>query len=168
MFESSRPHDAREGDDRDVVVLYDGTCGLCDRAVRFLLERDERARFRFAPLQGEFAGATLARHGEDAGRLDTFRVVERAGTSRERVRSRADAALFLAARLPFPWPLWSCLRALPRAWLDAAYAAVARSRYKRFGRSEACRPPPPAYRQRFVQALVRDADDAHPIAPGDA
>jgi predicted DCC family thiol-disulfide oxidoreductase YuxK len=145
-----------------VVVLYDGTCGLCDRTVRFLLARDERGRFRFAPLQGAFAIKTLARHGEDAARLDSFRVVVDSGTPRERVRSRADAALFLAARLPFPWPLWAGLRVLPRPWLDAAYAAVARSRYRRFGRTDACRPPPPEHRARFVS----DGGPAHPTAPG--
>ena len=33
------------------VILYDGVCGFCDRTVRFVLQRDPDARFRFAPLQ---------------------------------------------------------------------------------------------------------------------
>ena len=41
-----------------ITVFYDGSCGLCHRAVQFLLARDNRgARFRYAALQG----ATAAR-----------------------------------------------------------------------------------------------------------
>ena len=36
------------------LVFYDGTCGLCHRAVRFALARDaDGSRFRFAPLDSE-------------------------------------------------------------------------------------------------------------------
>jgi hypothetical protein len=37
------------------IVLYDGVCGLCNRYVRFVLERDRRRQFRFASLQGHSA-----------------------------------------------------------------------------------------------------------------
>ncbi|PYS45149.1 MAG: thiol-disulfide oxidoreductase, partial [Acidobacteria bacterium] len=29
------------------IVLYDGVCGLCNRAVQFLLKRDRHDRLRF-------------------------------------------------------------------------------------------------------------------------
>jgi predicted DCC family thiol-disulfide oxidoreductase YuxK len=132
------------------VVLYDGTCGLCDRVVRFVLAHDRGGNFRFAPLQGRFAAAALERHGEDPARLDTFRVLCDAGTPSERVRSRGDATLFLLAQLPFPWRLAALLRVAPRPWVDAAYDAVARSRYRRFGRVDACRAPAPTERDLFV------------------
>ncbi|PKN39805.1 MAG: hypothetical protein CVU63_14125, partial [Deltaproteobacteria bacterium HGW-Deltaproteobacteria-20] len=32
------------------IVLFDGECGLCHASVRFVVERDDRALFRFAPL----------------------------------------------------------------------------------------------------------------------
>jgi predicted DCC family thiol-disulfide oxidoreductase YuxK len=41
------------------VVLYDGTCGLCHRSVRWLMKRDRR-RLWYAPLQGETAAALRA------------------------------------------------------------------------------------------------------------
>ncbi|HZH02738.1 MAG TPA: DCC1-like thiol-disulfide oxidoreductase family protein [Myxococcaceae bacterium] len=34
------------------ILFYDGGCGLCHRAVRFVLARDPAGRFRFAPLGG--------------------------------------------------------------------------------------------------------------------
>ena len=35
------------------TVFYDGSCGLCHRAVRFVLAEDREDSFRFAPLGGE-------------------------------------------------------------------------------------------------------------------
>jgi predicted DCC family thiol-disulfide oxidoreductase YuxK len=131
-------------------VLFDGTCGLCDRTVHFVLARDRRARFRFAPLQGRYAHEVLRRHGKDPARLDTFRILCDPGTPSERVRSRSDAALFLAARLPFPWPLLIGLRLVPRFLRDAAYRRLARSRHRLFGTVDACRASSPGERDRFI------------------
>lgn len=41
------------------LVLYDGTCGLCHRAVQFILRHDVNKMFMFAPLQGETAHELL-------------------------------------------------------------------------------------------------------------
>ena len=45
------------------VLLFDGTCGLCNRCVRLLLRLDRRARLHFAPLQSAPAQAYLRTHG---------------------------------------------------------------------------------------------------------
>lgn len=45
------------------LVLYDGVCGLCDRAVQFLLAEDRDGVLTYAPLQGETARAALERAG---------------------------------------------------------------------------------------------------------
>ena len=39
------------------VLLYDGLCGFCDRAVRFVLRFDPQGVIHFAPLQGKFAAS---------------------------------------------------------------------------------------------------------------
>src|ERR1051325_2698185 len=57
------------------IVLYDGVCGLCNRAVQFLLKRDRHDRFRFAALQSDFAASLLQRHGIDPTKLDTVYAV---------------------------------------------------------------------------------------------
>ncbi len=46
-------------------MLFDGLCGLCNSAVRWVTQRDHADRFRFAPLQSELAAAILSRHGID-------------------------------------------------------------------------------------------------------
>ncbi len=37
------------------IVFYDGECGVCNRFVFFLLERDHKDQLNFAPLQGPTA-----------------------------------------------------------------------------------------------------------------
>ena len=132
------------------VLLYDGVCGLCNRLNRFVLARDRNRVFRFAPLQGPTAHAILARHGKDTSSLDTFWVVIDAGTSKERVLSRSQGILFALGRLPGPWRLAPMLAVIPRPVLDLAYRAVAATRYRVFGRFDACPVPLPEHRERFL------------------
>lgn len=135
------------------VVLYDGVCGLCDRAVQRLLARDREGLFRFATLQGEFARAVLARHGysNERPRPDSLILVEAPGTRGEAIRFRSEAVLGIVARLPGAasrWGRW--LRLLPRPVRDLAYDLVARVRYRVFGRLAVCRVPDPQIRRRFI------------------
>jgi predicted DCC family thiol-disulfide oxidoreductase YuxK len=127
------------------VVLFDGVCNLCHGAVRFVLERDPAARFRFAPLQSEIGRSLLERHGLDPGALDTVVLVDAGGA-----HARSDAALRIARELGFPWSWLAALRALPRPLRDALYGIVVRRRYRWFGRRDACPPPPPRWRERFL------------------
>ena len=131
------------------LLFFDGTCGLCDGFVQFVLARDRAERFHFAPLQGERAHRELARHGADADLLDTVYVLAGPGTPGERLLYRSDAVLFVLSQLPWPWRWMGAARVLPRALRDGAYALVARHRYRVFGRREACRIPSPAERARF-------------------
>src|SRR6185436_14629496 len=76
-----------------LIVFYDGICGLCNRLVQFLLKRDRQDRLRFASLQSDFASRVLSRHGIDPRDLDTVHVVEHYQQSNERVLDRSDAIL---------------------------------------------------------------------------
>jgi predicted DCC family thiol-disulfide oxidoreductase YuxK len=133
----------------DHVLLFDGECGFCDGAVRWLLARDPRRRLHFAPLQGETAAALRARHPEIPRDPDTVVLVER-GPGGERVHLRSQAVLRTLALLESPWRHAAWLRVLPRRLLDAGYRAFARRRYRWFGRLDACRVPAPEERARFL------------------
>lgn len=133
------------------LFLYDGPCGLCQRAVRFVLRRDRRAIFRFARLQSLFANRALDRHGIDAGRLDSFRLILDYDTDHERVLDRGRGAFAVLGELRFPWNLLGRMGAwIPRGLSDAGYDFVARRRARWFGRDESCPLPSPAHRDRFM------------------
>jgi predicted DCC family thiol-disulfide oxidoreductase YuxK len=45
--------------DGKLLLLYDGDCGLCNRAVQWLLRRDKNDTFLFCPLQSPKAQSLL-------------------------------------------------------------------------------------------------------------
>lgn len=132
------------------ILLYDGVCGLCNGAVRFLLKHDRRGRFRFAPLQGPYASEVLTRHGKDPDRLETVYVVLDPGLPAERLLSKARAALYVGKELGGPWAAARVFGILPTRLLDLGYDAVARSRYRLFGKHDECPLPDPRHRARFL------------------
>jgi predicted DCC family thiol-disulfide oxidoreductase YuxK len=132
------------------LVLYDGVCGLCNRLLQFLLRHDHRKVFRFAAHQSPFARSVLERWGEDPDDLTSFFVVADYQTPSERLLCRSDAALFVAGELGWPWRAARSIRFVPKAIRDLAYDAIARSRYRLFGRSERCLLPSPEVASRFL------------------
>jgi len=138
----------------DLVLLFDGMCAVCSRAVRFVLARDRVGTMTFAPLQGETARAIRASHPELAG-VDALVLVERArgqGSAEwtGRVWVGSEAVLRVAEYLGGPWGAARALRVVPgflRRWAYAAFAA----RRHRVGRHLEPPPPPDARtRERFL------------------
>ncbi|MFZ0297270.1 MAG: DCC1-like thiol-disulfide oxidoreductase family protein [Candidatus Sulfotelmatobacter sp.] len=133
------------------IILYDGVCALCNRFVQFILRRDRNAIFRFASLQNAFAVPILARHSASPSDLDTVYVVVNYELPDEYLLSRSEAILFVLRQLAGPWrTIAPLLQILPKSLRDAVYSAVARRRYRIFGRYEVCMLPPVQHRSRFL------------------
>jgi len=129
------------------VVLFDGTCNLCNAAVRFVIEHDRAGSFRFATLQSE-TGARLLRergHASVLGEAESVLLVQ--GT---KVYSRSDAALRIARCLDGAWPLLHDVIVVPRSIRDAVYRFIARRRYRWLGQTEECQIPSPEHARRFL------------------
>jgi predicted DCC family thiol-disulfide oxidoreductase YuxK len=131
------------------LVLFDGVCGFCDRAVHWLVERDPGQRLRFAALQGATAAALRSRHPEIPDHVDALVYID-ASDGTERVYLRSEAVLRVCAALERrPRGLWLFER-LPRALADLGYRLFARWRYRLFGRFDACRVPSAEQRGRYL------------------
>jgi predicted DCC family thiol-disulfide oxidoreductase YuxK len=127
------------------IVLYDGVCGLCHRAVAFLLERDRERAFHFAPLQGDTAARLRALHPEIPTELSTVVYVDGG-----RVHLRGKAFLHMARHLPRPWRWGYHLRWIPSFLIDPFYWVVARTRYRLFGKHDTCKVPDAPDRARLL------------------
>ena len=136
--------------DEAPLVLYDGVCGLCNRLNRFVIARDPAGRFRFAALQSSLAREILARHGRDPRDLDTLYLVLSRGRPDERLLRKSDAVLWILRALGGPWRAAAALRLVPRVLRDLGYDLVARTRYRLFGRYDACPLPDPRHKGRFL------------------
>ncbi len=129
----------------DAVVLFDGVCNLCNGSVQFIIARDPGGRLRFAALESEAARRLLTECGVREALPDSVVLVE-GGT----VYTRSSAALRIARRLRFPWPMLYGLRIVPPVLRDAVYDFIARNRYRWFGKREVCMIPTPEFRSRFL------------------
>ena len=127
------------------VVFFDGECHLCDGFVRFILDRDWEARFRFAPLQSAYARECFAGAGWDPAGLDSVVVLKD-----DHFYVLSDAVLEILAELPGIWSLGRHFRVIPRAWRNAVYRWVAANRYRFFGRRKTCRMPREGEAERFL------------------
>jgi predicted DCC family thiol-disulfide oxidoreductase YuxK len=132
------------------LVLYDGVCGLCNALVQFLLPRDRRRLFDYASLQSATGRSWLSRFGKVPDDLDTFAVVTNYRRDSPAILIKAQGALFVASMLGQPWRSATMLRIFPWALLNAGYDLIARYRYRIFGRSDVCVPPPATERERFI------------------
>lgn len=127
------------------VVLFDGTCAFCERAVTFIAARDPAGYFRFGASQSPQAAALLARYGLSRETARSIILLEG-----DRAYLRSTASLRIAARLTFPWSLARVFLVVPVPVRDAAYRVVAAIRHRIAGRSNACEIPPPAIRARMI------------------
>jgi predicted DCC family thiol-disulfide oxidoreductase YuxK len=133
------------------IVLYDGVCGLCNRAVQFLLKRDRHDRLRFASLQSDFAGTLLNRHGVDHHDLDTVYVVLNSGEANEALLAKSDAFLLFTKEIGGVWSIAGLAKIIPRPIRNWLYDFVARHRYEVFGKYEACMLPDPRHKHKFIE-----------------
>lgn len=141
---SAAGHERAEAQRR--IVLIDGVCHFCQGAVRFIVKRDPEGRFNFASLQSELGGELAGGVGfEASSEPNTLVLIE---DGKRYVRS--TAALRIARRLRFPWPLLYALIIVPRPLRDAVYRWIARNRYRWFGKDDTCPIPPPGVRRRFL------------------
>jgi predicted DCC family thiol-disulfide oxidoreductase YuxK len=126
------------------VIFFDGFCGLCNRFVDFVIQRDPLGIFHFAPLQGETARQHLPE--DDLRNIQTMVLADGQGVFR-----KSTAAVRILGRLGGFWgAVGRLLRFVPRPLRDAGYSLVARNRYAIFGKKETCRIPTAAERARFL------------------
>jgi predicted DCC family thiol-disulfide oxidoreductase YuxK len=131
------------------VIFFDGVCGLCDRTVRMLLDRDRERRLHFAMLQGDTARALRERYPDEfPGDIDTLVYLDNAGPE-PRFLLRSQASFAIAREVP-SLRRWAWLSVFPRFLTDPAYRLLAALRYRLFGKLDECRIPFPEERARFL------------------
>ncbi len=125
------------------VIFFDGVCGLCNGFVDFVLKKDLKKSFFFAPLQGDTAAAHfIARNFRDW----SIAYVDTGGT----VRRRSDAVIKILEETGGAWRFAVVLRVIPAFIRDYVYSRIAAKRYVWFGRFDSCRLPPEEFSDRFL------------------
>jgi predicted DCC family thiol-disulfide oxidoreductase YuxK len=128
------------------IIFFDGVCNFCNGWVNFILKRDKKNKFLFAPLQSEAGNEFLNLHRLHGSGFDSV-IVFREG----KVYKKSAAALQVASQLGFPWILFSIFKILPSFFCDFFYDFIATHRYRFFGKKEVCMIPAAELRAKFLE-----------------
>ncbi|HEY4551784.1 MAG TPA: thiol-disulfide oxidoreductase DCC family protein [Bacillaceae bacterium] len=128
----------------DRIVFFDGECNFCDKSVQFIIKRDPKGYFKFAPLQSE-TGQSLLKPCSIPESMDSFILMED-----HTCYFKSTAALKICKNLRGLWKLFYILMIIPVPIRDYFYGILAKNRYKWFGKKESCMLPTPEQRERFL------------------
>ena len=127
------------------IILFDGVCNLCSSSVKFVIQRDSKARFRFGSLQSQAGQRLLEAHGLHDITLSFVILIQHHKTF-----AKSSAALTIARQLDWPWPLLYGFMLVPRFLRDAVYDFIGKRRYQWFGKRHACWIAPDLHKNRFL------------------
>lgn len=127
------------------IVIFDGYCNLCNGAVDLIIKHDLEDRFMFTANQHDTGKELLEKFGKDPESVSTIYLVEG-----EQLYERSSAALRIAHKMSFPFPLFGIAWVFPAFIRDPIYNFIARNRYRWMGQKETCRMPSPEERAKFL------------------
>ena len=124
------------------IIFFDGVCELCDWFVNFVLKRDTKKQFLYAPLQGETAKTHL--EPEDIQGLKSIIFFNQGAILKE--------SPALKAIMKELYPQWAFLLSLfPNFIFNLFYRFMAKRRYAFFGKKQMIQQAPPEQQKYFLK-----------------
>lgn len=130
----------------ETVVLFDGTCKLCNGWAKFIIRHDRARRITLAAVQSPEGQALLGWAGLPQREFNTIVLI-----ADQHFYIRSDAMFRIFACLPAPWRWLKLARIIPAPLRDWMYDKIALNRYRLFGQYDACHLPSPDHRGRFLR-----------------
>lgn len=129
------------------IILFDGVCNLCNRAVIFIIKHDPEGRFAFASIQSGFAEKLIVDHYPESFDFDSILLFKGSVYF-----ERSDAAMEIARDLRGCRFAFLLLKITPKPIRDFFYSIIARHRYRIFGKRSECMIPTQDIQNRFIDA----------------
>ncbi len=133
-------------DDSRPLLVFDGVCVLCSRSMCFIAANDAGRSIQFTAAQSPLGQALFRHYDLDAEAFETVLLIENGCAFGKR-----DALWGIARHLRFPWRVGALYGFVPRWLADPAYDLLAGSRYRIFGRSDACMRPDASWADRVIE-----------------
>ncbi|MFP3860851.1 MAG: thiol-disulfide oxidoreductase DCC family protein [Bacteroidales bacterium] len=115
------------------IIIFDGYCNLCSNSVVFILKNDKKDNFRFTSLQSKYS-QSLTEIEKNKSKIPNSIILLENGN----IYTQSSAALRIAKKLRWPFPLAYALIVVPPFIRNAIYRYIARNRYKWFGKRNTC------------------------------
>jgi predicted DCC family thiol-disulfide oxidoreductase YuxK len=127
------------------ILLYDGDCILCSRAVVWIINHDIEKRIKFCPLQSEMVNNISGIDRKENYEIDIVYLIHKG-----RISDRSSVTIQIIDLLGWPWKVFSFIKLIPKSIRDAVYDLIAKHRYKWFGYKKQCLVPDLSIKERFI------------------
>lgn len=115
------------------IILFDGTCNLCNSTVQWIIRHDNIAKFRFVASQSETGQYLLHHLHLPVKESNSVVYINNSG-----IYTRSSAILNILKDMDNGWRQFYHLRIVPKCIRDGIYTLIAKTRYKIFGKKEYC------------------------------
>jgi predicted DCC family thiol-disulfide oxidoreductase YuxK len=129
------------------LIVFDGVCNLCNNSVLYVIKRDKKNRFLFAPLQSDIGVALINKFNIDTDKTDSILLYN---PSSNTIKYKSSAALHIAKNLDFPIKLMAIFFIIPGFVRNCVYNFIAKNRYTWYGKKDACMIPTPELQAKFI------------------
>lgn len=124
------------------ILLFDGECTLCNKAVQLIIRHDKQAQFMFAPLNSSIGKSITSMAKNTPDSIHLF--------CRGTIYTKSNAVIKLMQLLGGYWRLGIVLKVIPEVIRDKVYDLIAAHRYKWFGKKNYCMQPTEELKARFL------------------
>ena len=124
------------------VIIYDGICVLCNKYIKWVLDKDKENLFLISNLQSKFTEEKFP----ELRKIDSVAVIKKNGE----ILQKSKAVNHILKSINRLILLRIILNILPLSISNLFYDIVAKSRYKVFGKYDSCQLPEPEYKSRFI------------------
>ncbi|GGI57446.1 thiol-disulfide oxidoreductase DCC family protein [Winogradskyella haliclonae] len=129
------------------LILFDGVCNLCNSSVLYVIKRDKKNKFLFAPLQSKIGETIINEFNIDTTEVDSILLFN---PETYKIYSKSAAALHVGKSLNFPTNLMAAFFIIPAFIRNWFYDYIAKNRYKWYGKRDACMIPTPELKAKFL------------------
>ena len=129
------------------LILFDGVCNLCNSSVLYVIKRDKKNKFLFAPLQSEIGKELITKFKVDTDKTDSILLYHPESNS---LKHKSSAALHIAKYLGFPTRVMVLFFVVPTFIRNWVYDFIAKNRYKWYGKKDSCMIPTPELQSKFI------------------
>jgi predicted DCC family thiol-disulfide oxidoreductase YuxK len=129
------------------IILFDGVCNLCNSAVQFVIQHDNKDVFRFVALQSKLGQEILKHIGVNPENIDSI-VLYEPGVA---YYYKSQATIEISKYLGGFWHFGTVFRIVPTGISNLLYEYIAKNRYKWYGKKESCMIPTPELKIKFLE-----------------
>ncbi len=125
------------------LLLYDNSCGMCQRSIQFLIKHNKKENFYFLSLDSDL-GKKIKKQF-DLGEIDSIVYLKN-----QKIHIYANAIFEALLEVNAPWKYLNILKSIPTFITTPVYKLIAKNRKRLNKRFQNCPYYPPEIRARFL------------------